>query len=159
MSTPMERNQHIGPKIKALSTAMAQELNRSTAELGLTSSQAFFLGYLVHHRERPVYPRDLEREFEFSHPTVSGVLRRLESKGFVTFQPGENDRRCKQVLLTEKAVECHEAILRRLDQSEQNAIRGLSEAEVAELHRLLDIIMKNMGVTRCCPPGGQEDEL
>ena len=57
----MERSQHIGPKIKALSTAMAQELNRSTAELGLTSSQAFFLGYLVHHRERPVYPRDLER--------------------------------------------------------------------------------------------------
>ena len=155
----MERSQHIGPKIKALSTAMAQELNRSTAELGLTSSQAFFLGYLVHHRERPVYPRDLEREFEFSHPTVSGVLRRLESKGFVTFQPGENDRRCKQVLLTEKAMEYHAAIGRRLLQTEQKALAGLSETEVAELHRLLGIVMNNMGVTRCCPPGGQEDEL
>lgn len=155
----MERNRLIGPRIKAISTAMGQVVNRSTAELGLTSSQSFFIGYLMRHRDRPVYPRDLEREFEFSHPTVSGILRRLESKGFVTFQPGENDRRCKQVLLTEKAVECHEAILRRLNQSEQDAIRGLSEAEVAELHRLLDIIMKNMGVTRCCPPGGQEDEL
>ena len=155
----MERNQHIGPKIKALSTAMAQELNRSTAELGLTSSQAFFLGYLVHHRERPVYPRDLEREFEFSHPTVSGVLRRLESKGFVTFQTGETDRRCKQVLLTEKAMECHAAIGRRLMQTEQKALAGLSDTEVAELHRLLGAVMKNMGVSLCRPPRVQEDEL
>ena len=156
----MERNQHIGPKIKALSTALAQELNRSTAELGLTSSQAFFLGYLVHHRDRPVYPRDLEREFEFSHPTVSGVLRRLESKGFVTFQTGDTDRRCKQVLPTEKAMECHAAISRRLMQTEQKALAGLSDAEVAELHRLLGAVMENMGVTlRCRPPREQEDEL
>ena len=155
----MERSQHIGPKIKALSTAMAQELNRSTAELGLTSSQAFFLGYLVHHRDQPIYPRDFEREFDFSHPTVSGVLRRLESKGFVTFQPGEKDRRCKQVLLTEKAMECHAAIGRRLMQTEQKALTGLSDAEVAELHRLLGVIMKNMGVSLCCrPPRVQEDE-
>ena len=123
-------------------------------------SFAFFLGYLVHHRDQPIYPRDFEREFDFSHPTVSGVLRRLESKGFVTFQPGEKDRRCKQVLLTEKAMECHAAIGRRLMQTEQKALTGLSDAEVAELHRLLGVIMKNMGVSLCCrPPRVQEDEL
>ena len=84
----MEQHNHIGPKLKALSTAITQEINRGTAELGLTGSQSFFLGYLVRHRDRTVYPRDLEREFDFSHPTVSGILQRLQAKGFVTFQPG-----------------------------------------------------------------------
>ena len=55
----MEQHNHIGPKLKALSTAITQEINRGTAELGLTGSQSFFLGYLVRHRDRTVYPRDL----------------------------------------------------------------------------------------------------
>ena len=81
----MDITLHIGAKLKALSAAMAQEANRCTAELGLTCSQSFFLGFLTRHQGKPVYPRDLEREFDFTHPTVSGILSRLNTKGFVGF--------------------------------------------------------------------------
>ena len=64
------------------------------------------------------------------------------------------------MLPTEKAMECHAAIGRRLMQTEHKALAGLSDAEVAELHRLLGAVMENMGVAiRCRPPREQEDEL
>ncbi|MEA4965198.1 MAG: MarR family transcriptional regulator [Oscillospiraceae bacterium] len=154
----MDRKQLIGPKVKTLSNAMDQEMNRSTAELDLTGSQAFVLGYLVHHTAAPVYPRDIEREFVFSHPTVSGILQRLESKGFVVFQAGKADRRCKQIITTELARQRHEAMVRRMYEVDAKCTAGMAEAEVAELHRLLGVAMVNMGAALSChkKPGREE---
>lgn len=154
----MDRMHHIGSKIKALSCALSQEMNRSTAALDLTGSQAFFLCYLASQQDAPVYPRDLEKEFDFTHPTVSGVLRRMESKGFITFRTGENDRRRKQILLTEKAVQCHEAMLQHVLSTEEAATRGLTPDECAELHRLLDKLIVNMGVLPNRQPPIEEEE-
>lgn len=156
----MDRRSHIGPKLKALSSAINQEVNRNTAALDLTGSQAFFLGYLIRNQARPLYPKDLEQEFEFSHPTVSGILRRMEAKGFVTFRPSRKDKRCKQILVTDKALESHRAILGHLHETEDKITKGMTDEEVAELHRLLGIAMENMGVSLCCrPPAEQEDTI
>jgi len=143
----MDERLHIGAKLKALSAAMAQEANLRTAELGLTCSQSFFLGFLANHQGKPVYPRDLEREFDFSHPTVSGILSRLKSKGFVDFQPDENDRRLKQIVLTEKATACHCSVMRGLQEAEEKIVAGMTDAEIAEFHRLLGIAMQNLGAS------------
>lgn len=153
----MESKLYIGHKIKVLSCVLGQEVSRSTAALDLTASQAFFLGYLVSHANQPVYPRDLEREFEFSHPTVSGILRRMEAKGFITFRTGENDRRRKQILPTEKAFACCDAITANIERTEAAATNGMSAAEIAELNRLLDKVITNLGATsECCRPKEEE---
>ena len=149
---------HIGAKLRTLSAAFAQEANRRTAEVGLTGSQAFFVGYLIHHRDQPVYPRDLEREFEFSHPTVSGILSRLEKKGFVTFRAGETDRRRKQILVTEKGLQAHDAVIRQLDAVETQALSGMSGQEIAEFHRLLSLAMQNLGATVSRKPSAEQEE-
>lgn len=154
----MQPNRRIGTVIKTLSSAFSQEANRRAAEVDLTGSQALFLGYLIHHDQEPVYPRDLEREFEFSHPTVSGILSRLGKKGFVSFQSGVFDRRRKQILVTEQGRTAHAAIIRRLDEIEQKALSGMTEADVEEFHRLLGIAMQNLGAAMCCKPIRQEEK-
>ena len=154
----MNRSSRIGAKLKVLSAAFGQEANRRAAEVGLTGSQAFFLGYLSRHRDQPVYPRDLEQEFEFSHPTVSGILFRMEKKGFVTFRAGENDKRRKQILITEKGLQAHGAVIRHLDAVEQQALSGMKEAEIAEFQRLLSLAMENLGVTVARIPTPEQEE-
>lgn len=156
----MGHSNHFGPKFHAISAGLKQEMNRSTAQLDLTASQSFFLGYLVHHRSQPIYQKDLEQAFDFSHPTVSGILGRLEAKGFVTFRPGEHDRRCKEILVTDKAIECYQTMLRHMMETETKVSAGLSSDEQAELSRLLDKIISNLGVT-CCPklPHPDKEEL
>ena len=148
----MEPNTAIGPKINALSHAMDQALNRSVSSMELTASQGFVLGYLTHHRSAPVFQRDLEREFGFSHPTASGILQRLESKGFVQFAVCDRDRRCKQILVTDKALQLHEQIRARMQENETQVTKGMSAAEIAQFQRLLNLAMKNMGAELgCCP--------
>ena len=153
----MHPSRHIGAKLKTLSSTLTQEANRRTAEVDLTGSQAFFLGYLIRNGDHPIYPKDLERDFDFSHPTVSGILRRMEKKGFVTFRPGKTDKRCKQILITEQGLNAHAAVIRNLDEIEEHTLRGLSEAEIHEFHRLLDTAMKNLGADLCCRLPGQEE--
>ena len=154
----MNCGNRIGPKLKVLSSAFGQEANRRTAEVGLTGSQAFFLGYLTRHGNRPVYPRDLEREFEFSHPTVSGILFRMEKKGFVAFRAGETDKRRKQILITEKGRQAHEAVIRQLDAIEQQALSGMTETEVTEFRRLLSLAAENLGATAARIPTPEQEE-
>lgn len=154
----MDRRKLLGPKIKALSTALEQDMNRNTAALGLTCSQSFFLSYLIHNRDRAVYSRDLEREFDFAHPTVSGVLRRLELKGFISFQPGEKDKRCKQILVTGKAIECHAMMVRHLHETEDKVTAGMTPQEIQDLHRLLGIAMRNMGVSLSQKPLPEQED-
>ena len=154
----MNCGNRIGAKLKVLSCAFGQEANRRAAEVGLTGSQSFFLSYLVHHRDQPVYPRDLEREFEFSHPTVSGILSRLEKKGFVTFRAGETDKRRKQILITEEGLQAHGAVVRHLNDIEQQALSGMTEKEIAELHRLLSLAAENLGMTAACIPTPEQEE-
>ena len=71
----------LGFKIKTISKLLAQNMTNSIASLDLTSSQSVVLGYLCYRaqRQETVYPRDLERHFSFTHPTVSGLLQRLVS--------------------------------------------------------------------------------
>ena len=73
----------LGFKIKIISKLLTQNMNNSITSLDLTSSQARVLGYLCYRtqRQETVYPRDIERHFRFTHPTVSGLLQRLEAKG------------------------------------------------------------------------------
>lgn len=155
----MDRTKLIGPKVKALSNAMDQEMNRNTASLDLTSSQAFVLGYLVHHRGQPIYQKDVELAFDFSHPTISGILQRLESKGFVLFQVGKTDKRCKQILVTELAQQRHEAVIHKMLEVEAMCLSGMTEDEVAQLHRLLHIALKNMDASPRCPSKRHKEDF
>ena len=86
------------------------------------------LGYLCYRtqRQETVYPRDIERDFHFTHPTVSGLLQRLETKGYLSSEPSTEDRRCKQILVTMRALEAHQQVLDQLAASEQRLVSNMS---------------------------------
>ena len=75
----------LGFKIKTISKLLTQNMNNSITSLDLTSSQARVLGYLCCRtkRQETVYPRDIERHFHFTHPTVSGLMARRRSQSTV----------------------------------------------------------------------------
>ena len=134
----------LGFKIKAIAKLMAQDMTSRIASLELTRSQAFVLGYLCHHQEEDVYPRDVEKQFDFAHPTVSGLLQRLEAKGFILCEPSPEDRRCKKIVATAKAWRVNEQILQQMHTTEQALVAGMSQEEVRQLHALLDRMIQNI---------------
>ena len=124
----MKRERHLGGYLRAISNALAQDMQQQTEQLGLTSVQGMFLHHLWYRQEVlkvPTYARDLEEFFYIKHPTVSGVLQRMEAAGFVSFQAKEEDRRCKTILLTEKAMQTHAKIEQRICASEERLTHGM----------------------------------
>ena len=133
----------VGWKIKRLHSAYAQFRERNIQKLDLTSTQAFLLGYLSHHSDAPVYAGDIGRDFGLRHPTVSGLLSRMEQKGFIRYEADEDHRR-KRIVLTERALAVHEQILEQIHATNMLATANLTKDEVATLHRLLDQVYANL---------------
>ena len=140
----MEGRNHLGLKIKTISKLMMQNMTNSITTLDLTSSQAFLLGYLCHRQSETVYPKDLEKEFGFTHPTVSGLLQRLEAKGFILCKPSPADRRFKCIQVTDKALRINQQILGQMQASETDLVSGFTMGEITQLHQFLDRMIQNI---------------
>lgn len=133
----------IGWKIKRLHSAYAQFRDQNICDLDLTPSQAFLLGYLIRHRDTPVYASDIGRDFGLRHPTVSGLLSRMEQKDFIRYDADE-DHRKKRIVLTERALAAHERIVENIRQTNEIASASLTEEERKQLHCLLDRVYDNL---------------
>ena len=80
----MNAPRHLGHRVRILSQAIRQAIDRKLCDLDLTGQQSFIIRYLSERQGEVVYPKDIERRFNLTHPTVSGLLQRLESKGFLS---------------------------------------------------------------------------
>ena len=118
----MVENNHIGSRIRILSNNIRLAIDRKLNSLGLTGQQSFVLRYLSMHDGEVVYPKDIEKRFNLTHPTVSGLLQRLEAKGFITCIPDPDDRRYKRVAITPSAREIQAEFIRLLDMAAENII-------------------------------------
>lgn len=140
----MKTENYIGPKIKSINNSLNQHLCKDGQKLNLTSAQMHVLKYLCFHQNDVIYQKDILNEFELSNATVSGIISRLESKGFVTCCCSDSDSRCKQILITDKALDCHLAIQENIRHVEATMMKGLSESDISKLHQLLDEILCNL---------------
>ena len=143
---PGKREIPLGAKLKFIHLAFDNRFNQNLQALNLTSSQMHLLIYLdeCERNGKEVNQRDIEKHLHLSNPTVTGLLQRLEAKGFVARRISERDGRNKVISQTEACRAIHAEMRRRLDSQNAEIVRGLSPEEIAELNRLLDVLLKNI---------------
>lgn len=139
---------HYGPLLRFLHSSMDRELNASLEKMELTSAQGHILGF-TKRQETPPCPRDIEEAFHLSHPTVSGLLSRMEKKGFIELKTDEQDRRCKRIHILPKGDECSHALYQTILATEERLVEGFSEEEKALFRSLLERTVTNMGAWPC----------
>ena len=134
---------YLGHSIKKLHFLMDQLMNRKLQELELTCAQGHIIGFLRIAKEPPC-ARDMETAYGLSHATVSGILSRMESKGFIAQQPDPRDRRVKRICLQQKGTACSESIQRHIEQSEGIMAQGFSEEELEQFRCYLRRAISNL---------------
>ena len=139
----MTTKKHLGHYFKVMDLRMEHAMNAQLQQLDLTSAQGHIIGYLSHAKEPPC-ARDLEKFFRLSHPTVSGLLSRMEAKGFVELRPDPEDRRMKRIVLLDKGMACSRQIERCIRENNQRMIRGFSPGEEELFRKLLKRAVDNM---------------
>jgi len=133
-----------------------QSITNALEKMELTAAQGQIMGYLAHTKEPPC-PRDIEEQFQLSHPTVSGLLSRLEQKGFISLQPDSNDRRCKRIHILSKGWECHDLMHHTIAENEQRMVQDFTPEEQEQFAALLQRAIINMGGNPCHPRHKEED--
>ena len=137
-----------GYYVKALHWCTDQAVTNALAQMDLTAAQGRIMGYLA-HREHAPCSRDVEEAFQLSHPTVSGLLSRLEKKGFIESRPDRSDRRCKRIYILPKGKECHERIHQVLEDTEAQIVRDFTPEEQALFTQFMTRAIANMGGGPC----------
>ena len=138
------RGRPIGFLVKQINNVFEKELNERLKDIGITSSQCAVLDYLFHTSKEEVNQRDVEKNLNLKNPTVTGILRRLDEKGYILCVPNAHDKRKKNIYLTEKAYDIQrrmEADRRKLD---RELTRGLTKREVEALRKNLEKLLYNI---------------
>jgi DNA-binding MarR family transcriptional regulator len=135
---------HFGRLIKTLNTAIERDINRQLAKFDLTGTQGTIIGFLRHNQDREICQKNLEQEFALSHPTMSSILTRMESKGLIGTAPLPKDKRYKKVFLTEKGLALDKEIAASIDKYEAKMCTGLSEEQQIEIKAYLNVLIKNL---------------
>ena len=59
----MNAPRHLGNRVRVLSQAIRQAIDRKLTDLDLTGQQSFILRYLSERKDEVVYPKDIEKRF------------------------------------------------------------------------------------------------
>lgn len=146
---------HYGHLIRLLHWCTDQAMTNELEKLELTASQGHIMGYLSQQPEPPC-PRDLEVAFHMSHPTVSGLLSRLEQKGFIQLRTDPSDRRCKRIYIQPKGRECHQKMHQAIIGNETRMVQGFTPEEKQQFTDFLQRAIANMGGGPCHPQSKEE---
>lgn len=139
---------HYGPLLRFLHSSMDRDLGVALEKMELTSAQGHILGF-AKMQKIPPCPKDIEEAFHLSHPTVSGLLSRMEKKGFIELKTDEHDRRCKRIHILPRGHECSENLYQTILATEERLVDGFTEEEKVLFRRLLERTVTNMGAWPC----------
>ena len=134
----------IGLLIKRLADKIKISVDVLLKEQGLTFSQTMVVGFLCGQKDGKATQKEIEDHMQVSHPTVVGIVSRLEKNGFVTCYTDEKDRRNKIVCATDKALNTVDAMRVGRRQMEERLTKGLSEEELAEFRRMINLFCENL---------------
>ncbi len=132
--------------LKKISEKLERLANGDAGRRDITFSQGKVLWFL-HRRENEgaTTMRDIEKFFDCSHATVSGIVSRLAEKGYVSLEPDKNDRRAKNVCITEKERRCFSKMLEKQRAIEAKLLEGFSPEEKKQFSEYLSRIYANLG--------------
>ena len=102
---------NLGLRFKYIHDAVEKIGNQNSKKSDLTFSQVHVICFFCESHEKSISLKDLENEFNLSHPTIIGIVDRLEKKGYVISSQNEHDKRCRLLTPTEKAVHVYKAAI------------------------------------------------
>ena len=137
----------VGRLIKISNLIFETYINNNLKEMNLTGSQMNVLMcvYVMNKKHMNVNQVDIQKIFNLSNPTVSGILSRLQDKNFIM---RENDGRKNRIKLTDDGIKLIKDGEKKIRMVENKILSCLSEEEYnILLETLRKIIINNkMGV-------------
>ena len=149
-------NMDVGFLLKQINIALARNADQSFKPV--TFSQMHVLVFLAHQPNNTCCQKAIETELDVSHPTVVGLLQRLEAKGLITTLTDEHDRRRKEICLTDAGRTVLQGASKHRKHMELQLCKGMTEDEHRLLYRLLLQMYQNVSESTAVPLQSSQKE-
>ena len=136
-----------GLKIAIINRAFRKRMDEKAASMGITSVQLRVLGSISRLEasgETEIHQNDLEQIEHVTHPAMTKLLQRLESKGFIQCVPSAKDRRYKKITCTERSAGIHHVILAQDAEVLEEFCKNFTQEKKEMLTHLTDLLLKNV---------------
>ena len=130
--------------LKLLAKTVEQKAKAEFGAQGLTLTQAKTLAFLDDRPGKSATQKEMEKFFAVSHPTITGVVRRLERQGLVLSEEPKRGRASKQVMLTEKGIETCRRNTLVARKYREAMIRGITSEEMGVFEDILRRMCENV---------------
>lgn len=143
----MHNKRKIGFEISHCARILRRYIDTATAKSladEMTGTHGRAIGYFYHNRDKDIFQKDFEKEFDIRRSTASNILSLMEKNGLIIRQSVPDDARLKKIVLTEKAVEIHNEIEASFDKMEKDISEGISREEMEAFLFTMDKIRKNI---------------
>jgi len=134
----------IGFIIKLINDSILVQVNSFLKPYAVTLRQLRILEYLHDNKDKLVTQKELEEELQVSHPTVVGILQRLEKKGLIKTFLNPNKKTMKIVTLIEYEAELFKNINNEKEKFENKLLSGFTDDEKVQLEEFLIRLHRNI---------------
>ena len=111
----------------------------------VTVSQAYVIDFIyMEGKEKDIFQKDLEKEFDLKRSSVSLLLNNMEKSDLIQRVPVAEDARLKKIILTEKAMILNENISMAINSVENKLSENITLEEINVFYRVLDKIRNNL---------------
>lgn len=132
--------------LKCIDKKVVSAFNKELEQFDITLMQNEVLRYIYFHEEKQdVFQKQIEEFFNSTNPTITGILKRLESKELIKRETSMVDARYKKLTLTKKGRDLSEKTLELGPKKiEYKLTQRLSSEERDELERLLILVLEGL---------------
>lgn len=132
--------------IRKIVRSINLESKRIQKEHGMSIPQYLCLNYLSTQPEYKSTAKDIGAHLKLNASTVTGIISRLELKGYLAKLPNKGDRRSVYIYLTALGEKTISTIPGVLHEKLEKKLKNLSNSELEDLQRSLSLLVEFMEV-------------
>ncbi len=136
------KKKSIGGMIKYISDKVRQKADNNLKDHNVTLSQVRVPNFLW-RENGSCSQKQIEDFLQVSHPTVVGLVSRMEQSGYIQTSVSPDDKRNKIVTVTDSGMSLACELCRYMEDIDKRMLVGLTDEQQAQLADMLYIVAQN----------------
>jgi len=127
--------------IRKIVRSINLESKRILKDFGVSIPQLLCLTHLSKQEEYQLTHRQLVQHLHLNSSTVTGIVNRLEKKGYIARLPKKGDRRVTNIAITAAGIKVVESTPDLLHEKLSKHLQQLPATQVEQIKRSLDLLI------------------
>jgi DNA-binding MarR family transcriptional regulator len=135
-------------KIRKIVRSIDIESKKIQKEYGVSIPQVLCLNFLNNSPNYQTTQGEIKKFLNLNSSTVSGIIDRLEKKGYLARLPKSGDKRIANIALTSSGEELLSTIPPLLHEQLSTKLQNLDESEIAKVESSLETLVQLLDIEK-----------